>query len=76
MRKMTCAAIAIAAVVAVGTWSAPSVAQSAMWNGPVQQNGKCWKRQGPEGMGFWQDCPKPTAAAVPARQTPGRARRS
>jgi hypothetical protein len=64
MRKVTYAVVAIAALVA---WSAPISAQSVN-NGPVQQNGKCWKNQGPQGMGYWQDCPKPAAAPAPTRQ--------
>ena len=69
MRKISYAVVAISAVVAVSAWSASSKAD--MWNGPKEQNGKCWQtgQNGyPQGIGYWADCPKP-AAATPQRPT-------
>jgi len=62
MRKMTYAVVAIASVLAVSTWSAPSRADM---NGPIRQNGQCWHNQGPQGLGYWSECPKPAAATTP-----------
>jgi len=67
MRTWTYAAAAVAALLAITTWSAPS--QADMWNGPIQQNGKCWHGSFPQGIGYWGECAKPAAATVPNRPT-------
>jgi hypothetical protein len=66
MRNLKYAVVVLGAIAAIGVWSAPSMAD--MWNGPKQQNGKCWQtgQNGfPQGIGYWADCPKPAAAPVP-----------
>jgi hypothetical protein len=69
MRKVAYAMVAIGAALAVTAWSAPSWAE--FYNGPVQQNGKCWKNQGPAGMGYWDTCPKPAAATTTRQGSKG-----
>jgi hypothetical protein len=67
MRNWKYAAAAIGAILAVGAWSAPGKAETGLWNGPVEQNGKCWHNNGPQGLGYWSECAKPAAAKLPAK---------
>ncbi len=66
MRKVIYTVAAIAAILAVGAWSAPS--QAEIWNGAIQRDGKCWSNAFPQGIGYWGKCAKPAAAAVAPRR--------
>jgi hypothetical protein len=65
MRNITFVVAATGAAAVMLVWSAPSRAD--MWNGAREKDGKCWQNVGPQGSGFWGECPKPAAAVVPAR---------
>jgi hypothetical protein len=65
MRNVKYAVATLGAILAISAWTAPSKAD--MWNGPKEQNGKCWQtgQNGfPQGIGYWDTCAKPAAAPV------------